>query len=97
MARSGGSCTSVPLVCDAFGTSMHRPDCEPTISLVPPGMLGEVLADGDTGRWGLEAARLRTPTGGGHGLVQVMPLGGVLAPVAVNPNVVVAFAPRAPL
>ena len=25
----------MPLLCEAFGTSMHRPDCVPLISLAP--------------------------------------------------------------
>src|SRR5438552_17984998 len=40
------SCTRVPLVCETLGTSMHRPDWEPTISLAPPGVGGELVAVG---------------------------------------------------
>ncbi len=39
------SCTRVPLVCVALGTSMHRPDCTPTIVPEPPGVPGGVLDD----------------------------------------------------
>jgi hypothetical protein len=31
------SATRVPLACEAFGTSMHRPDCVPLISPAPVG------------------------------------------------------------
>src|SRR5581483_12476167 len=64
------NCTRVPLLCDTFGTSMHRPDWVPTISLAPPaggglfggglfggGLLGGGLFGG--GLLGPEVAALR--------------------------------------